>query len=70
MTSPASGVWLNYSTYNYGVGIFSITNPAAPVLLNVYCPSPTAKTSSNSARFATGLVTLAVGAAAGCISSP
>jgi hypothetical protein len=35
------GVWLNYSTYNYGVGIFSISNPAAPVLLSVYSPSPT-----------------------------
>jgi hypothetical protein len=35
------GVWLNYSTYNYGVGIFTITNPAAPVLLSVYSPNPT-----------------------------
>src|SRR5690349_16904502 len=35
------GVWLNYSTYNYGVGIFTISNPAAPVLLSVYNPSPT-----------------------------
>ena len=34
------GVWLNYSTYNYGVGIFTITNPAAPVLLSIYNPSP------------------------------
>ncbi len=37
------GVWLNYSTYNYGVGIFSISNPAAPVLLSVYNPSPTSQ---------------------------
>lgn len=35
------GVWLGYSTYNYGVGIYSISNPAAPVLLSVYSPSPT-----------------------------
>jgi len=34
------GVWLRYDTYNYGVGIYSISNPAAPVLLSVYCPSP------------------------------
>src|SRR6185369_5714365 len=27
------GVWLNYSAYNYGVGIFTLTNPAAPSLL-------------------------------------
>lgn len=37
------GVWLNYSTYNYGVGIYSISNPAAPVLLSVYSPSPTSQ---------------------------
>jgi hypothetical protein len=30
------GVWLGYSTYSYGVGIFSISNPAAPALLSVY----------------------------------
>ena len=30
------GVWLGYSTYSYGVGIISITNPDAPVLLSVY----------------------------------
>lgn len=35
------GVWLGYSTYNYGVGIYSISNPAAPVLLSIYSPSPT-----------------------------
>src|SRR5262245_14831073 len=35
------GVWLNYSTYNYGVGIYSISNPAAPVLRSIYSPSPT-----------------------------
>lgn len=29
------GVWLGYSSYNYGVGIYSIANPAAPVLLGV-----------------------------------
>lgn len=34
------GVWLNYSTYNYGVGVYSISNPAAPVLLSIYSPSP------------------------------
>lgn len=34
------GVWLSYSTYNYGVGVYSISNPAAPVLLSVYHPSP------------------------------
>ena len=34
------GVWLGYSTYNYGVGIYSISNPAAPVLLSIYRPSP------------------------------
>ncbi len=34
------GVWLGYSTYNYGVGIYSISNPAAPVLLSVYNSSP------------------------------
>lgn len=34
------GVWLDYSTYNYGVGIYSISNPAAPVLLSIYSPSP------------------------------
>ena len=32
------GVWLNYSTYNYGVGIYSISNPAAPVLLSIKVP--------------------------------
>jgi hypothetical protein len=37
------GVWLNYSTYNYGVGIYSISNPAAPVLLGIYSPSPTSQ---------------------------
>ncbi|NOS72014.1 MAG: hypothetical protein HOP33_19060 [Verrucomicrobia bacterium] len=37
------GVWLGYSTYNYGVGIFTITNPAAPVLLSVYSPGPTSQ---------------------------
>lgn len=37
------GVWLGYSTYNYGVGIYSISNPAAPVLLSVYNPSPTSQ---------------------------
>lgn len=36
------GVWLGYSSYNYGVGIYSISNPAAPVLLSVYSPAPTA----------------------------
>jgi hypothetical protein len=34
------GVWLGYSTYNYGVGVYSISNPAAPVLLSVYSPNP------------------------------
>src|SRR5262245_16423722 len=34
------GVWLNYSTYNYGVGIYSISNPAVPQLLGIYSPSP------------------------------
>jgi hypothetical protein len=34
------GVWLGYNTYNYGVGIYSISNPAAPVLLSVYNSSP------------------------------
>jgi hypothetical protein len=37
------GVWLGYSTYNYGVGIYSISNPAAPVLLSVYSPGPTSQ---------------------------
>ncbi len=37
------GVWLSYSTYNYGVGIYSISNPAAPVLLSIYNPSPTSQ---------------------------
>ena len=37
------GVWLNYSTYNYGVGIYSVSNPAAPVLLSIYSPSPTSQ---------------------------
>lgn len=37
------GVWLGYSSYNYGVGIYSIANPAAPVLLGVYSPSPTSQ---------------------------
>ena len=37
------GVWLNYSTYNYGVGIYTITNPASPVLLGVYSPAPTSQ---------------------------
>src|SRR5262245_43920471 len=37
------GVWLNYSTYNYGVGIFSVTNPAVPALLTVYSPAPTSQ---------------------------
>src|SRR6476660_7041527 len=37
------GVWLNYSAYNYGVGIFTITNPAAPVLLSIYSPGPTSQ---------------------------
>jgi hypothetical protein len=37
------GVWLNYNTYNYGVGIYSISNPAAPFLLSVYSPSPTSQ---------------------------
>lgn len=37
------GVWLNYSTYNYGVGIFNVSNPAAPVLLSVYSPNPTSE---------------------------
>src|SRR5262245_5494013 len=35
------GVWLNYSAYNYGVGIYSISNPASPVLRSIYSPSPT-----------------------------
>jgi hypothetical protein len=34
------GVWLGYNTYTYGVGIYSISNPAAPVLLSVYNASP------------------------------
>lgn len=34
------GVWLGYNTYNYGVGIYSISNPAAPVLLSVYNAAP------------------------------
>src|SRR6478609_9087856 len=34
------GVWLNYNTYNYGVGIYSISNPVTPVLLSIYSPSP------------------------------
>jgi hypothetical protein len=37
------GIWLGYSANNYGVGIFSISNPAAPVLLSVYSPSPTSQ---------------------------
>src|SRR6267142_4547301 len=37
------GVWLNYSVYNYGVGIYSISNPAAPALLSIYSPSPTSQ---------------------------
>ena len=37
------GVWLRFSENNYGVGIFSISNPAAPVLLSVYSPSPTSQ---------------------------
>src|SRR3954468_12930693 len=37
------GVWLNYSANNYGVGIYSISNPAAPVLLSIYSPSPTSQ---------------------------
>src|ERR1051326_5370469 len=37
------GVWLNYSAYNYGVGIYSISNPASPVLLSVYSPSPSSQ---------------------------
>ncbi len=37
------GVWLDYSIYNYGVGIYSISNPAAPVLLSIYSPSPTSQ---------------------------
>jgi hypothetical protein len=37
------GVWLSYSTYNYGVGIYSISNPSAPVLLSIYSPSPTSQ---------------------------
>ncbi|MGC3960192.1 MAG: hypothetical protein QM813_20385 [Verrucomicrobiota bacterium] len=37
------GVWLSYSTYNYGVGVYSISNPAAPVLLSIYSPSPTSQ---------------------------
>src|SRR5437016_2706009 len=34
------GVWLNYSTYTNGVAIYSISNPANPVLLSVYNPTP------------------------------
>ena len=37
------GVWLNYSTYNYGVGIYSISNPASPLLLSVYSPAPSSQ---------------------------
>jgi hypothetical protein len=37
------GVWLNYSTYNYGVGIYSITNPTSPALLSIYSPAPTSQ---------------------------
>jgi hypothetical protein len=37
------GVWLNYSGYNYGVGIYSISNPAAPALLSIYSPNPTSQ---------------------------
>jgi len=37
------GIWLGYSANNYGVGIYSISNPAAPVLLSVYSPSPTSQ---------------------------
>ncbi len=37
------GVWLGYSANNYGVGIFNISNPAAPVLLSVYSPNPTSE---------------------------
>jgi choice-of-anchor B domain-containing protein len=33
------GVWTGYNTYNYGVGIYSISNPAAPVLLSIYTAS-------------------------------
>ncbi len=33
------GIWLGYST-SYGVGIYSISNPAAPTLLSIYS-SPT-----------------------------
>src|SRR5688572_17825322 len=34
------GVWTGYSTYSFGVGIYSIRNPAAPLLLSVYHASP------------------------------
>ena len=34
------GIWTPY-TAGFGVGIFSITNPAAPVLITNYYPSPT-----------------------------
>jgi hypothetical protein len=37
------GVWLGYSANNYGVGIFSISNTAAPGLLSIYSPSPTSQ---------------------------
>src|SRR5215831_4978869 len=37
------GVWLNYSAYNFGVGIYSISNPATPALLSVYNPIPTSQ---------------------------
>src|ERR1051325_1839392 len=36
------GVWLNYNTYTNGVAIYSISNPANPVLLSVYNPLPLA----------------------------
>jgi hypothetical protein len=34
------GVWRGYDAYSYGVGIYSISNPAAPILLSVYNSSP------------------------------
>jgi hypothetical protein len=37
------GIWLGYAANNYGVGIYSISNPAAPVLLSVYSPAPTSQ---------------------------
>src|SRR2546423_1055970 len=34
------GTWLSYNTYTNGVAIYSISNPASPLLLSVYNPLP------------------------------